>query len=86
MDAKDICTLAMEFKPNVIILDYFLQHTNGGELCSLLKSKVQTQGIPVIIYSAVTKDFLPLGDCGCDLFIPKPFDLDELIEKIDDFI
>jgi DNA-binding response OmpR family regulator len=81
-DVIDILPLATEYQPDLVLLDYVLPRINGGELCSQLKSVVETQDIPVIIYSAAPKAFLSLGDYGCDLFMPKPFDLDELVQKI----
>lgn len=40
----------------------------------------------MFIYSAASKAFLFLGDYNCDLFIPKPFDLDELIQGINSLL
>jgi DNA-binding response OmpR family regulator len=39
--------------------------------------------IPVIIFSAFPKVLLSLGDYGCDAFIAKPFDLDNLLFHIE---
>lgn len=38
--------------------------------------------LPVIIMSAYSKVFLSLGSYGCDDFIPKPFDLFELVDIV----
>lgn len=78
----DIHAIVKEFEPDLVLLDYILPRINGGELCSQLKRENDTKEIPVVIYSAAPKAFLSLGDYGCDLFIPKPFDFDEFISKI----
>ncbi|MBE9600756.1 PleD family two-component system response regulator [Pedobacter sp. MC2016-24] len=85
-DVLDILPLVDEYQPDLVLLDFVLPRINGGELCSQLKSVSGTQDIPVIIYSAAPKAFLSLGDYGCDLFIPKPFDLDELVQKINSLL
>lgn len=82
----DIISEVQEQRPDLILLDYILPHVNGGELCSQLKHEVKTSCLPVIIFSASPKAFLSLGDYGCDLFIPKPFDIDDLIVQIDSLI
>ena len=85
-DVLDILPLVDEYQPDLVLLDFVLPRINGGELCSQLKGAPQTRDIPVIIYSAAPKAFLSLGDYGCDLFIPKPFDLDELVQKINSLL
>jgi len=81
-EVLDILPLARECQPDLILLDYILPNINGGELCNQLKREADTQAIPVIIYSAAPLAFLSLDNYGCDFFIPKPFDLDYLIERI----
>lgn len=85
-DAVEIQPLIQEHQPDLILLDYLLDNTNGGELCSQVKKKPETAHIPVIIYSAAPKVLQSLGYYGCDLFIAKPFDLDYLAEQIEQFL
>ncbi|MDB5006857.1 MAG: hypothetical protein JWP45_1250 [Mucilaginibacter sp.] len=79
---NDIFQLIRDFEPDLIILDYLLDGINGGELCYQVKSSVQGCEIPVIIISAYPRVLLSLGTYGCDLFIPKPFDLHTVIGHI----
>lgn len=80
---EDILQLTEQFNPNLILLDYLLPKVNGGELCSQIKSNEKTKCIPVIIYSAFPKVMLPPGYYGCDAFLAKPFDLNDLIDQIE---
>lgn len=82
----EIISEVQAYKPDLILLDYILPYRNGGELCSQLKREIETCSIPVIIFSASPKAFLSLGNYGCDLFIPKPFDLYDLIQQIENLI
>lgn len=80
----DILPLMDQFRPDLVLLDYVLPKVNGGELCSQIKKHQDFCSIPVIIYSAYSRVLLSLGDYGCDVFMEKPFDLDELLKKIEE--
>lgn len=69
------------FNPDMVIMDYKLQISNGETICREIKAYPQLSEIPVIIYSAYlnTNDLL---DCGCDAIISKPFGIDEFIDKV----
>jgi len=82
---KDILTAIEEYKPDLILLDYLAGDSNGGEICHQIKSGTLTRHIPVIIMSAYPKVFLSLGSYGCDFFLPKPFDLTQLVRAVDDY-
>jgi len=84
-DAEEILPL-VEYKPDLVLTDFLLSLVNGGELCSQIKRNKATANLPVIIYSAFPKVILSLGDYGCDAFIPKPFELDDLIHKIEELL
>lgn len=81
--AEDILPLIDQFHPDLVLLDYVLPKVNGGELCSQIKKHRDFCSIPVIIYSAFSRVLLSLGDYGCDVFMEKPFDLNELLGKIE---
>jgi DNA-binding response OmpR family regulator len=71
-----------DYKPDVIMLDYILNGINGGEICHQIKTNELTCTMPVVIVSAYTKVINSLGYYGCDSFIPKPFDLSDLVSKV----
>jgi len=81
-DTFDIVPLAKHYQPDLVLLDFRLSLVNGGELCLQLKNEPQTGAIPVIIYSAAPRAFLSVRDYKHDFFLPKPFDLEELLSKI----
>jgi len=76
--ATDIIRLINDYQPQLLLLDYLLPGTDGGELCRLVKSHPDSTQLPVLIYSAYTEKMLPLESFGCDAFLAKPFALDEL--------
>lgn len=78
--------LADYHKPDLLIIDYILNGTNGGQLCREVESCSVTKNLPVIIFSAYPKVLHTLGFYGCDAFINKPFDLKVLIDKVTELI
>lgn len=82
-DVEEIAPLLNEFEPDLVLIDYLLPSTNGGDLCMQIKGDNEKAHIPVIIYSAINKNLLPIDEYRCDAFIEKPFDLEVLINKMD---
>lgn len=81
----NILPLVEEYQPDLVILDYLMPYVTGAELCRQLKTNAGTSHIPVLVYSAFPDVNRSLIDCGCDAFIAKPFELDDLqvlIEKL----
>jgi len=76
---------AKVFQPELILLDISMPGMSGYETCMLLKRDQATQSIPVIFLSALAEpdDRLAAYEAGGEDFIAKPFDPDELQEKID---
>lgn len=72
----------IEYKPDVVLLDYLVGRANGGEICHQIKTNPLTSHIPVIIISGYPKVFLSLGNYGCDFFLPKPFSLEQLYKAV----
>ncbi|MCD8739909.1 response regulator [Mucilaginibacter roseus] len=69
-------------QPDIVLLDHLLAGINGGELCREIKMHPLTASLPVILLSGYPRLLEAFGDYGCNAFIPKPFDLDELITTI----
>jgi DNA-binding response OmpR family regulator len=72
--------------PDLLLLDIWMSGWNGRDICSFLKSQEVTQHFPVILISANRDTEKIAKDAGADDFIAKPFDLDELVEKIEKYI
>ncbi len=75
---------AESWKPDIILMDVRMPVMDGPEAIRVLRSKPDTQKIPIFVLSAYTdsKTRLSCKDAGADGFFPKPLD----IEKIDTVI
>lgn len=68
--------------PDVILLDVLLSGKDGRLICQKLKSQEETRHIPIIMMSAHNNARQSVASVGADDFIAKPFEADELLEKI----
>ncbi|MXV52111.1 response regulator [Pedobacter sp. HMF7647] len=84
-DWRQIFETLETFEPDLIILDYLLKDSNGGEICHQIKSNPRWNHVPVIILTAYPKVLLSLGTYGCDLFLEKPFDVQNFIDEVSKF-
>jgi DNA-binding response OmpR family regulator len=73
-------------KPDLILIDIYLRHTDGREICKEIKGNEETKNIPVILISASPDKLTAYKDCDADGILEKPFDLNILITKIESLI
>ncbi|MCM4156790.1 response regulator [Gramella sp. AN32] len=67
---------------DLILLDKFISNTNGTEICKQLKSDPNLGHIPIIMMSAMRDAEEECLEAGAIDFLPKPFDIDELVNRI----
>ena len=65
-----------------MLLDVRLENVSGRFICKELKSNPRTAYFPIILISAFAQYASSYKECGADDFLEKPFNLDELISKV----
>ena len=84
-DGLDALNKVKEVRPDLVLLDLFMPVMHGYEVCRNLKEDPDTKDIPVIFFSAGhRRKSCPkeAKDAGAVDFVVKPFDVDELVDKI----
>ncbi len=84
-NGKEAEQLIIQSRPDLIILDVMLPGVNGFELAERLKKNKITFHIPIIMLT-VKEDYgsrLTGFMAGAIEYIPKPFSLENLLEKIE---
>ena len=83
-DTKSIWDAFRKVKPDLILLDLMLPDGNGMDVLKTLRNSVENNDIKIIILSAkrMTMDKVEGLDCGADDYIEKPFDILELISRV----
>jgi CheY-like chemotaxis protein len=71
-------------RPRVILLDLMMPVLDGFQVAQRLKGDPATASIPIVAVSALARpdDREAALAAGCDEFVRKPFDLDELEQVI----
>jgi DNA-binding response OmpR family regulator len=80
--AEEGMQLVRETMPAAIIVDLLLPEVDGWELIKDLKSDTMMAPIPVIVLSALSAGHAKQRafDAGCDAYITKPIQMDDLRE------
>lgn len=75
-------------QPDLIILDLMLPRVNGYKVCALLKRDSKYSKIPIILFTAKTREEdMKLGEeVGADAYLTKPFDPELLLSKVGELV
>ena len=75
-------------KPDIVITDINLPDIDGYEVTDALKKDESTAHIPVIAMTAnvMQKDRENVFEAGCDAYISKPIDIDDLPVQIENLL
>lgn len=87
-DGQEGLEKAKSLNPDLIVLDILMPKMDGYEVCRLLKFDEKYKSIPVIMLTAKTQDIdKAMGKkVGADDYITKPFETQDLVEKIKKYI
>lgn len=87
-EPEQALALALEHKPDAILLDLRMPKYSGFELCQTFTSFSSTQLIPVLVISgeagSKTKEFC--RDLGVAAYFEKPVNFDELEQRLADLL
>ena len=72
--------------PDLLLLDIWMSGTDGRDVCKELKKRDFSKNMPIIMISASTELERSAKDAGADDFLEKPFDMEELLNKIGHFL
>ena len=87
-NGEDGLRLAKELVPDLIILDVMMPKINGFKISRLLKYYAKYKNIPILMVTARTQeeDKLIGEETGADEYITKPFELDEVVKKVEQYL
>ena len=72
-------------KPQLVFLDVMMPKMNGFDVCHAVKNELGLKDIYIIMLTAKGQEFDKQKgqEAGVDIYITKPFDPDELLEKVE---
>lgn len=79
---------AKEIVPDLILLDIMMPKMNGYKISRLLKFDNKYKDIPIIMLTARSQeeDKLIGEETGANEYITKPFDLDYVVSKVNQYL
>jgi DNA-binding response OmpR family regulator len=90
-DGVEALARIKEERPALMILDVMMPRKDGYTLCDELKNSEEYKGIVIILLTAVSEaisstNYTHIGGKTtlADDFIPKPIDMDKLMEIVED--
>jgi two-component system alkaline phosphatase synthesis response regulator PhoP len=87
-DGKEGVEMALEKKPDLILMDVEMPRMNGIEACRALRENAATRRIPIVLLtmrsedSAVQKGF----DGGCTEYLAKPVSEEKLVAVLKKYL
>ena len=84
LNGAEAVALAVKEKPDLILMDVMMPEMDGFEATRVLRSKLETAVIPILMLTAKTDKRSELEglDSGADDYVTKPFDKDKLLARI----
>jgi DNA-binding response OmpR family regulator len=76
----------VSLQPKLLLLDICMSGVDGRDICKTLKTTETTKNIPVIMISASYDLASCLSESGADDFIAKPFEMQELLSKVNKYL
>lgn len=74
----------LQFRPNVVVLDFMLPDINGNVVCKTIRQNPDLSHIRILIISGMVSpaEVEGLKQAGADDFIKKPFNIETVIQRI----
>ncbi|MCL2103029.1 MAG: response regulator, partial [Syntrophorhabdaceae bacterium] len=84
-NGEDAIQMAKQISPDLVVVDVTLQGRDGFEIAALLNAEEFMKGIPVLILAGAfaSLDEKKFRACGAKGILHKPFDVSELMERVD---
>ncbi|GGH10994.1 response regulator [Mucilaginibacter phyllosphaerae] len=85
-NSLNIYNVIREQHPDLLLLDLWMPVLSGDQVLKTLRKNPDTATLPVIVISASTEGSLIAKASGANDYISKPFDMDQLVTKIQTLI
>ena len=80
----DAGMMVKEYRPDLIVLDVMLPDINGKEVCQRVRADSTLEDVRILCISGMIEEdkIQELRLSGADDFLHKPFDIEELIDRM----
>jgi CheY-like chemotaxis protein len=81
-DGADALAIIAERRPDAVLLDIMMPGMNGRQLLRALRADPRYVDLPVVVMTAVRGLTVQPGTLGTNDVVEKPFDINELLNKL----
>jgi len=87
-DGQEALEAAQDQEPALILMDILMPNKDGLQACSEIKTNLSTKAIPVVMLTVIDQelDRKLSADLGADQYITKPFNPQDLLDTISQFL
>jgi DNA-binding response OmpR family regulator len=75
-------------KPNLVFLDVMMPKMNGFDVCNAVKNELKMDDVYIVMLTAKGQEYDKQKgtDVGADIYLTKPFDPDEIRDKVEEVL
>ena len=75
-------------KPNLVFLDVMMPKMNGFDVCHAVKNELKMDDVYIVMLTAKGQEYDKQkgADVGADVYLTKPFDPDEIRDKVEEVL
>lgn len=87
-DGEDLVAVAQNLQPAAVVLDVGLPGRDGYACCRALRADGATRDLPILFLTgrAGDHDFIRGVEAGCDAYLTKPADPEEVRRRLEELI
>jgi DNA-binding response OmpR family regulator len=85
-DSLNVKAILDREKPDLILLDLWMPVLSGDQVLKTIRANPLIAQLPVIVISASRDGKEIAFEAGASDFLAKPFDIDELLEKVRSYL
>lgn len=87
-DGEQALEMILVERPHLVVLDVMMPQLNGWEICKYVRMKKELESVRILMLTAIGKRVNELTSplYGADAYLDKPFDLDDIDEKMTELL
>ncbi len=87
-NAREAWDILQKNSPDLVISDVMMPQVNGYQFLQELREDARFKALPVVFLTArgMKSDRIQGYQAGCDAYLPKPFDPDELVAIVENLL
>ncbi len=86
VDSKKVLQVIADIRPDLVLMDLWMPVVTGDEVLRHMREDKKLTAIPVLIMSAAQDGRKIAMEAGANGYISKPFDVSNLIQKVNELI